>query len=313
MNNTKIAVVFSQKMPYRYIIDNMPVYAKSLMRAQLPYTLPKNYDVQFFFYSDTMNALEIAKSQGVHTVWFKNTIKALEYGVNTYFEPDVIICIGSPNFNWDNLAHPERLSFFIHDSYDAPREDLSVIFDKCYTLIQEDIVDKEKTEVRRYYDSYVFAKKNKHKYFERVFPQKIKNTDLFNDLQNPDNSVVFGKEFNDSRFFNIVTQNKSVLNDIINSSKVTCLIERENDIELALNSLACGVPVVTTPDLKSSKLPSVIVSNATLPDYENAIQLALKQTVDIELDKHTLNMSGLKWNTEIRKIRKQRAKLKTAK
>jgi hypothetical protein len=66
MNNTKIAVIFSEKRdPYYYITKNT-----GFMEAFMG--LPKNYTVEFFCYADKLNAYE----KNGFTIWFKNTFKS---------------------------------------------------------------------------------------------------------------------------------------------------------------------------------------------------------------------------------------------
>jgi len=298
MNNTKIAVIFSEKKPYSHLVENLP----SITSALINFFTPKNFHIEFFFYSDTMQAIE----KGRYTVWFKNTIKALEYGVNVYFEPDIVFCVGSPNFDWNRFTKGGRLSFLYWNTYDEPNDPNIKNFDKVFTITDEDSLKYKISETINFFDHTTFYKTKQPQIFDRVYPQKIQNTELFNDLNNTDRTVVFGENKENKDYFYIKKQNKSVLNDIFNSAKVTCLMEQEDDIELALSSLACGVPVVTTKDLKSSKLPYVFVSNATTPDYELAIQQALELgKQDYNLQKYFPLTDGWKWFREFRKVHKK--------
>jgi hypothetical protein len=76
----------------------------------------------------------------------------------------------------------------------------------------------------------------------------------------------------------------TLMNDFLNQSKVTCLLEQDNDIELALSSMACQVPVVTVVDNKASFLNGTYVSLATTPYFETSLLKALSESGFIEFN-----------------------------
>jgi acetolactate synthase small subunit len=52
---------------------------------------------------------------------------------------------------------------------------------------------------------------------------------------------------------------------------MTLLVEQDNDIELALSSMACQIPVISVVDNKASRLLGVFPSLATTPNINEVI------------------------------------------
>jgi hypothetical protein len=72
------------------------------------------------------------------------------------------------------------------------------------------------------------------------------------------------------------------LSTVFNQSKGVAFIDDTNDsYELALSALSCNVPVIASLDSKASKIPAVVKSVATTPDFT----LSMLETLNLE-NKH---------------------------
>jgi hypothetical protein len=274
MNNTKVAVVFSEKKHHLWYINNHPGVIEAFK------SLPKNFHVEFFCFTDVMNAY----LTGNHVIWFKNTLKALKWGVNVYFEPNIVVCVGSPNYEWDKLLVGKYRKIFIYDSYEEPIKDYD--WDLVIVPFQEDLRHFPKAMVGTVYNSRVFKpEEDISKTFKRCFPQQVTNIDLIKELTLTNNMVTMNKL---SDVFYLSEIPSYMLASIINRSEAVCLLDRSNDIELALSSLACQTPVVTTDTNKSSLLPYVVTSAASAPIIEMAFDMAKVTLEDIDISQYTI-------------------------
>jgi hypothetical protein len=283
MNNTKIAVIFGTKRDHHYYINN------ELGLIEAFANLPKNYTTEFFCNTETMNAYE-RKGQ---IIWFKNTVKAIKWGVNVRFEPNVVICVGSPNFAWDKILTENYKKIFIYDSYEFPKVEYD--WDAVIVPTFADKVIYPQAEVAAVYNNKIFKSKESRKYFNKIYPQLIYNMDLFLDIQNDADTV----SRNPGRDVFYLSDFPSVmLNDLFNQSKITLLLERDNDIELALSSMACQIPVISAVDNKASRLFGVFPSLATTPTINEVIEHVQSYTG------HTYDLSEFTVESFIKKVKK---------
>jgi hypothetical protein len=283
MNNTKIAVIFGNKRDHHYYINN------ELGLIEAFACLPKNYTTEFFCNTETMNAYE---KRG-QIIWFKNTLKAIKWGINVRFEPDVVICVGSPNYSWDKILTGDYKKIFIYDSYEAPKHDYD--WDAVIVPTFADKLLYPDATVAAVYNSKIFKNKESKKYFNKIYPQLVYNLDLFFDIQNDENTIMR----NPGRDVFYLSDFPSVmLNDLFNQSKMTLLIEQDNDIELALSSMACQIPVISIVDNKASRLFGVFPSLATTPTINEVID----QVQDIK--NHTFDLSEFTVEEFAKKIKK---------
>lgn len=269
MNNTKVAVIFGTKKPHLYYVNH------DLGLIEAFRSLPKNYHVEFFMNTPIMGAIHKDK----HCLWFKNTVKALKWGVNQYFEPNVVVCIGSPNFDWEKILVGDYKKIFIYDSYELPKKNLN--WDGVIVPTKEDLKVYPKATVAAVYNSNLFKPDFRRKHFNRLFPQLVHNLDLFLNIEHMPGSVSMNEA---PDLFYLSDFPSKLMNDFLNQSKVTCLLEQDNDIELALSSMACQVPVVTVIDNKASLLGGTHTSLATTPFFEHKLMEAFMESGTVEFD-----------------------------
>lgn len=280
MNNTKVAVIYSEKKPHTYYINNN----LGLMEAMI--NLPKNYHVEFFLNTPVMGAFE----KNGRVMWFKNTTKALSWGVNKYFEPNIVVCVGNPNYAWDKVIPENVFKIFVYDSYEEPK--VKHKWDEVIVPIEDDKILFPYANVMTVYNSNLFRPSESQKHFTYFYPQLVSNLDLMQDINFGNNTISFTEEKN---LFYLSDFSSKLMCDLLNQSQVACILEPENDIELALSALACKLPVVTVEDLKCSMLP-IIVSLATTPDYEVALQQAVDLgTSEIDLSDYTIESFNKKF------------------
>jgi hypothetical protein len=273
MNNTKVAVLFGNKRNHNYYLNNRLGIIEAFMK------LPKNFQTQFFAMTDVMNAYE---REG-RVTWFVNTVKAMKFAINERFEPDVVFCVGDPNYEWDKVLVGKYRKYFIYDSYEEPKKFFD--WDNIIVPTFEDLIFFPKAMVGAVYNDLIFKdNKRELKPFQIFYPQLIQNLDLFLDIQHDD--LVVG--MNDRENILLLSDMSTpMIADIVNQSKSVVLIEKENDIELALSALACNVPVLTVEDNKSSFLDGVFVSLATTPDFLVALNDIKSISMDTDLTQYT--------------------------
>jgi len=135
------------------------------------------------------------------------------------------------------------------------------------------------------YNDSIFKKTNVNKYFNKFYPQLVENMDLFLDLQDEELNAGL---IQTPDIFYLSEISSKMLNEIMNQSKISILLEEANDIELALSSVACQVPVLSVKDLKSSEISGVFTSLATTPDMHTALENALNFNYNVDLSQFTL-------------------------
>lgn len=269
MNNTKVAVIFGNKKPHLYHVNH------DLALVEAFRSLPRNFHVEFFMHTPLLGAIH----KGQHLMWFKNTIKSMKWGINQYFEPNVVVCVGSPNYEWEKILVGDYKKVFIYDSYDLPTKNLN--WDSVIVPTKEDLKYYPKATVAAVYNSNIFKPDERRKHFARIFPQLVHNLDLFLNIEHLPASVSMNEA---PDLFYLSDFPTTLMNDFLNQSKVTCLLEKDNDVELALSSMACQVPVVTVVDNKASFLNGVYTSLATTPFFETSMVTALRDSGLIEFD-----------------------------
>jgi hypothetical protein len=256
MNNTKVAVLFGNKRDHHFYINNELGLIEAFSH------LPKNFTTEFFCNTETMNAYE----RNGQIIWFKNTVKAMKWGVNVRYEPNIVICVGSPNYGWDKILTEDYKKIFIYDSYEYPKKEFE--WDAVIVPTFADKLIYPNAEVATVYNSTIFKPQDSKKYFNKIYPQLIYKLDLFFDIQNDENTITR----NPSKDVFYLSDFPSVmLNDLFNQSKMTLLVEQDNDIELALSSMACQIPVISVVDNKASRLLGVFPSLATTPTINEVI------------------------------------------
>jgi len=123
------------------------------------------------------------------------------------------------------------------------------------------------------------------KTFQRCFPQQVTNLDLIEKLI-LDKSTVTMNKLGDVFYLSDIPS--YMLSSIFNRSKVVCLLDKTNDMELALSAMACQIPVVTVVDNKSSQLPNIVYSTATTPEIETSISIAERNKVNYNVAPYTI-------------------------
>lgn len=254
MNNTKVAIVWTdKKQPEHYFNPNWAI--------RIVKYFPKNYEFAFFALTDTNSAVYREKEN--YTIWFKPDVKTLSYGINTFFEPDILIIIGTSNFNFETILGNAKKKIYIHKGITHKEKDRN-LFDVVIVETDEEKSNYKEAIVQPVVDDETFDDLRIFKFFSVCYPQEIKdeNLDFFHQVR------LFGSISNTlSTTVKLPLFRSDILNLILNQSRVVSLIDEENSFELALASLACNVPVVSLDSIKSSKIPAVSKSNKDVSNF----------------------------------------------
>jgi hypothetical protein len=260
MNNTKVAVVWTDKRPPDFYYS--PNWATKLAKH-----FPKNYSFAFFAYTDTNSA--VYKEKDNITIWFKPDIKTLVYGVNVFFEPDILIVIGTSNFNFESLLGVAKKTIYIHKGLSHKPKDFG-LFDYVIVETPEDVFNYKKSIIQPVCDTDNFENYGSDKYYSVCYPQDISEPkfDFFNKVR------LYGSISNSlTTTVKLPLYKLDVLNLIFNQSKVVSLLEDFDSFELALSALSCNTPVVALESTKASRLPAVLKAKYDENDF-------LKQTLE---------------------------------
>lgn len=259
MNNTKVAVVWTdKKKAENYFVPNWAV--------KMVKHFPKNYEFSFFALTDTNSAVYREKEN--YTIWLKPDLKTLHYGVNMFFEPDILIIIGTSNFNFEGLFGNQKKRIYIHKGITHKDKDKD-LFDAVIVETIEDSSHYKKSIIQAVVDEENFSDLKIHKFFSVCYPQEIseENFEFFNNVR------LYGSISNSlSTTVKLPLYRSDILNLIINQSKVLTLLEEEDSFELALSSLACNVPVVALNKTKASRIPAVMSASFDAQEF-------VKQTI----------------------------------
>ena len=254
MNNTKVAVVWTDKRNSEYYFN--PNWAVKLTRY-----FPKNFEFAFFALTDTNSAVYREKEN--YTIWFKPDIKTLHYGINMFFEADILIVIGTSNFNFETIIENQKKKILIHKGVTHKEKDKD-LFDVVIVETEQDKENYKNSIVQPVVDEENFNDLNVFKFFSVCYPQEIStlNYDFFNKVR------LFGSISNTlSTTVQLPLYRTDILNLIINQSRAVGLFDEFDSFEIALASLACNVPVVSLDTIKSSKIPAVIKSSNNEQDF----------------------------------------------
>jgi hypothetical protein len=260
MNNTKVAVVWTDKKKVEnYFVPNWAV--------KMSKYFPKNYEFAYFALTDTNSA--VYRERENYTIWFKPDLKTLHYGVNVFYEPDILIIIGTSNFNFENLFGNQKKRIYIHKGTTHKEKDKS-LFDAVIVETLEDKDYYKESIVQAVVDEENFTNLDIHKFFSVCYPQEIseRNFEFFNHVR------LYGSISNSlSTTVRLPLHRSDILNLIINQSKVLSLLEEEDSFELALSALACNTPVVALNTTKASRIPAVMSAGFDPQEF-------IKQTVN---------------------------------
>ena len=246
MNNTKIAVVWTDK-------KNMEQYFYPNWAVKMVKYFPKNFEFAFFALTDTNSAVYNEKEN--YSIWLKPDLKTLHYGINVFYEPDVLIVIGTSNFNFDNIFGKQKKRIYIHRGSNHKTKDYD-LFDIVITETEDDRKYYKNAVTQAVVDEENFVNLGVHKFFSVCYPQEITDTDKLNFFGRV---RLFGSISNAlSTTVKLPLSRVDILNLIINQSKVVSLLNDEDSFELALSSLACNTPVVALNSTKASLIPAVM-------------------------------------------------------
>jgi len=210
--------------------------------------LNKNFEMMVFAYTDQMNTLRRPKFD----IAFRNTDKAIEFGVNEYFDPTHIYFVGSTNYDYAKFRTKKVPKYLIHKGNNHNSE-LYDFFDHVFVETQEEVKNYKSASVAVPVNTKSYFPQLTEKYFTFCFPQDLSAGKL--------------DFFSKVRVYGSISQ---TLNSTVK------LIEDTNEsFEIALSALACNVPVLATLDSKASKIPAVVKSMATTPDFTIAMLEAL--------------------------------------
>lgn len=259
MNNTKVAVVWTDKKNSEYYFQ--PNWAVKLVKH-----FPKNFQFSFFALTETQSA--IYKEKENYTLWLKPDIKTLHYGINMFCEPDILIVIGTADFNFEYIFGNQKKRIYIHKGSKHKPKDFN-LFDVVIVETEEDKQHYKNSYVQAVVDEDNFVDLDAEKFYSVCYPQDIKenNFNFFNNVR------LYGSISNNlSTTVKLPLYKGDILNLIINQSRAVSLLEDGDSFELALSSLACNTPVVALNNVKASKIPAVM----SAPQEE---QEFIKQTV----------------------------------
>jgi hypothetical protein len=254
MNNTKVAIVWTDKRSAEYYFN--PNWAVKLTRY-----FPKNYEFAFFALTDTNSAVYREKEN--YTIWFKPDTKTLNYGINVFFEPDILIVIGTSTFNFESILGNQKKKIFIHKGNIHRAKDAG-LFDAVIVETEEDKKHYKNAVVQPVVDEENFNDLNVFKFFSVCYPQEISldNFEFFSKVR------LFGSISNTlSTTVQLPLYRTDILNLIINQSRVVGLFDEFDSFEIALASLSCNVPVVSLENIKSSQIPAVIKAKNDVQDF----------------------------------------------
>lgn len=262
MNNTKIAVVITDKKQAKEYYDLKDGLLESLN------LLKKNIEIEVFAFTEQMNTLVTDK----YDISFRNTLKALDFAINKRFEPDVVIAVGDPNFNYEKIFTDKyKKKILIHKGVNHNKK-VESYFDHIIVETPKEEAEYKNSISQAVVNTKLFRPKDSEKYFTVCYPQNISDEkkEFFEKVR------VYGSisQYIDSTV-KLPLNSSVILSTIMNQSKVVSLIENENSIEFALSALACNTPVIVTNDIKASYLPAVLTSNVTTPEFINKTYDAL--------------------------------------
>jgi hypothetical protein len=262
MRGKKLAFIYTDYKPAEYYFGLHNGLFESFNH------LNRNFEVMVFAYTDQMNTLRRPKFD----IAFRNTDKAIEFGVNEYFDPTHIYFIGSSTYDFAKFRSKDVPKYFIHKgNYHDPK--LYDFFDHVFVETQEEVKNYKSASVAVSVNINSYYPQLTEKYFTFCFPQDLSagKLDFFSKVR------VYGsisQTLNSTVKLPLDATN--TLTTVINQSKAVSLIEDTNEsFEIALSSLACNVPVLATLDSKASKIPAVVKSVATTPDFTVAMLEAL--------------------------------------
>lgn len=231
--------------------------------------LNKNFEVMVFAYSDQLNVLRRPK----YDIAFRNTDKSIEFAINEYFDPTHIFFVSSSEFDFEKLNLDKKTPKFLIHKGNKHNPKWFDYFDSVIVETEEEKKNYKNSVVASSVNTKAYYPQLTDKYFTFCFPQDLSDTKLeffskirvYGSISQTLNSTV-----------KLPLESTEILATVINQSKALSLIENTNDsFELALSALACNVPVLATTDSKASKIPAVVKSVATTPEFTLAMLEAL--------------------------------------
>ena len=104
MRGKKLAFIYTDYKPAEYYFGLHNGLFESFNH------LNKNFEMMVFAYTDQMNTLRRPKFD----IAFRNTDKAIEFGVNEYFDPTHIYFVGSTNYDYAKFRAKKVPKYLIH-------------------------------------------------------------------------------------------------------------------------------------------------------------------------------------------------------
>lgn len=290
MNNTKVAIVWTDKRNPEY-------YLTSNWATKLPKYFKKNFEFSFFALSTINSAIFTDKDD--FTIWLKPDTKTLCYSVTRFCEPDILIVIGSSNYNFENLfTDSQKKRILIHKGKEHKEGDFN-LFNLTIVEILSDKINYKNAVVQPVVDieNYMFQKLDK--FYSVCYPQEVS-----------DEKYSF---FNKVRFYGSISNNLSTtvklplyrhdtLNVIFNQSKAVSIIEDFDSFELAMSSLSCNTPVVALQGTKASLIEGVKVASMNDREYIKETISAIKSKIKTREEYIVPNFTVEKLSTIIKEI-----------
>lgn len=263
MRGKKLAFIFTEHKPGTYYYQLQSGLFESFS------TLAKNFEVMVFAYSDQLNVIR----RGNFDINLRNTDKSVAFAVNQYFEPTHAFFVGNVDFDFEKINIPKKTPKYLIHKGTKHKEELYNYFDGVIVETIEEKENYKRAVVNSVVNTKAYYPQLTDKYFTFCFPQDLTPSKLeffskvrvYGSISQTLNSTV-----------KLPLESTETLATVINQSKAMSLIEDTDDsYELALSALACNVPVLATTDSKASKIPAVVKSVATTPDFTVAMLEAL--------------------------------------
>jgi hypothetical protein len=268
MRGKKLAFIYTDRKPesYYYQLHNGLFESFEF--------LTRNFEVMVFAYAGDLNVMR----RKDYDIAFRNDHKTMDYYVNTYFEPTHVFFVGS-DFDYEKIKLPKKTpKYLIHKgkNHDPKWYDY---FDNVIVETEEEKVHYKNSVVASAVNTRMYFPQITEKYFTFCFPQELSQSKLeffskvrvYGSISQTLNSTV-----------KLPLEATQTLSTVFNQSKGVAFIDDTNDsYELALSALSCNVPVIASLDSKASKIPAVVKSVATTPDFT----LSMLETLNLE-NKH---------------------------
>jgi hypothetical protein len=260
MRGKKLAFIFTEEKDSDFIIR---LY--SGLFASFRY-LTHNFQTKVFTKSDQMNVIQ----RGFYDIYLRESLKTLNFAVNTFFEPTHVFFITKSMTNIEDYNLPKTVPKFVIYKGKEHSKEYGNNFKKVIVELPEEVKHYENAVYKSVVNTDSFNSFNAGKFYTVCFPQEHspEDDDIFPHVN------VFGSiSWNYPTTINMPMFDTDIQNVIFNQSKCVLLLNDNDSVEFALSALACNTPVVAVEGIKASKIPGVLIAKR---DPANIIDLVTK-------------------------------------